>query len=202
MLAPLLKTKAHALNARGEWEEEQGNRDGANRLREEALGVDLQCIEILRRCDASVPHVKQSTVRYHLARTLNEIGYFLVNLKRGEEAMNAVEESSDLKSRGYVQAGSMAMTVGEMGQALELVGRFQEALRCNEQALEETQRLAASAHATAQGEVYVHLINRPRLLLRVGNLQQAATLANDALPHIRESRGLYSHTANSAQAEV
>src|SRR5260221_1509273 len=138
MLAPLLKTKAHALNARGEWEEEQGNRDEANRLREEALGVDLQCVEILRRCEAIVPHVKQSTVRYHLARTLNEIGYFLVNLKRGEEAMQALAESIDLKRRGYVQAGSMAMTVCAMGQALETGGQFQAALPCNAQGLEET----------------------------------------------------------------
>jgi tetratricopeptide (TPR) repeat protein len=202
MLAPLLKTKAHALNARGEWEEEQGNRDGANRLREEALGVDLQCIEMLRRCEAIVPHVKQSTVRYHLARTLNEIGYFLVNLKRGEEAMKALEESIDLKRRRYVQAGSMAMTVGEMGQALELVGRFQEALRCNEQALKETQRLAASGHTTAQGDVSVHLINRARLLLRVGNLQEAEQLVNEALPHIRDSRGVYRDRAQEVLDEI
>jgi len=202
MLAPLLKTRAHALNAQGEWEEEQGNRGEATRLREEALRVDLQCIEMLRRCEGIVPHRKQSTVRYHLARTLNEVGYFLVNLKRGEEAMKALGESIDLKRLGYAQAGSMAMTVGEMGQALELVGQFQEALRCNEQALEETQQLAASGHATAQGDVYVHLIDRARLLLRVGNLQEAERLVNDALPHIRDSRGVYRDRAQQVLKEI
>jgi tetratricopeptide (TPR) repeat protein/transcriptional regulator with XRE-family HTH domain len=202
MLAPLLKTRAHALNARGEWEEEQGNRDAATHLREEALRVDLQCVELLRRCEGIVSHIKQSTVRYHLARTLNEIGYFLVNLKRGEEAMKALGESIDLKRLGYAQAGSMAMTVGEMGQALELVGQFQEALRCNEQALEETQQLAASGHATAQGDVYVHLIDRARLLLRIGNLQEAERLVNDALPHIRDSRGVYRDRAQEVLKEI
>jgi tetratricopeptide (TPR) repeat protein len=202
MLAPLLKTRAHALNAQGEREEEQGNRDAATHLREEALRVDLQCIDTLRRCEGIVPHRKQSTVRYHLARTLNEVGYFLVNLKRGEEALKALGESIDLKRQGYAQAGSMAMTVGEMGQALELVGRFQEALRCNGQALEETQLLAASGHATAQGDVYVHLVDRARLLLRVGNLQEAERLANDALPHIRDSRGVYRDRAQAVLNEI
>ncbi len=202
MLAPLLKTRAHALNAQGEWEEEQGNRDAATRLREEALRVDLQCVEMLRRCEGIVPHRKQSTVRFHLARTLNEAGYFLVNLKRGEEAMKVLGESIDLKRLGYAQAGSMAMTVGEMGQALELVGQFQEALRCNEQALEETRQLAASGHATAQGDVYVHLIDRARLLLRIGNLQEAERLVNDALPHIRDSRGVYRDKAQEVLKEI
>ncbi len=202
MLAPLLKTRAHAFNAQGEWEEEQGNRDGVTLLREEALRVDLQCIELLRECEGMVSHVKQSTVRYHLARTLNEIGYFLVNLKRGGEAMKALGESIDLKRLGYAQAGSMAMTVGEMGQALELVGRFQEALRCNGQALEETQQLAASGHATAQGDVYVHLIDRARLLLRIGNLQEAERLVNDALTHIRDSRGVYRDRAQEVLKEI
>src|SRR5206468_8507505 len=102
------------LNAQGEWEEEHGNRDVATRLREEALRVDLQCVELLRRCEGIVPHRKQSKIRYHLARTLNEVGYFLVNLKRGEEAIKVLGESMDLKRLGYAQAGSMAMTVGEM----------------------------------------------------------------------------------------
>ncbi len=202
MLAPLLKTRAHALNAQGEREEEQGNRDTATRLKEEALRVDLQCVELLRGCEGVVPHRKQSTVRYHLARTLNEVGYFLVNLKRGEEALKALEESIDLKRQGYVQAGSMAMTVGEAGQALKLVGRFQEALRCNEQALEETQQFAASGHATAQGDVSVHLVDRARLLLRVGNLQEAERLVNDALPHIRDSRSVYRDRAQEVLKEI
>jgi tetratricopeptide (TPR) repeat protein/thymidine kinase len=202
MLAPLLKTRAHALNAQGEWEKEQGNIDAATRLREEALQVDLQCVELLRRCEGIVPDIKQSTVRYHLARTLNEVGYFLVNLKRGEEAMKALGESIDLKRLGYAQAGSMAMTVGEMGQALELAGQFQEALRCNEQALEETRRLAASGHATAQGDVYVHLVDRARLLLRIGNLQEAEQLVNDALPQIRDSRGAYRGRAQQVLKEI
>ena len=202
MAAPLLKTKAHALNAQSEREEEQGNRDEANRLREEALRVDRQCIKLLRRCEAIAQPIKQSTILYHLARTLNEVGYFLVNLRQGEEAMKALEESIHLKSQGYVQAGSLAMSVGEMGQALELVGKFQDALRCNAEALEETQRLAASGHATAQGDVYVHLMNRARLLLRVGNLAEAEQLVNDASPHVRDSRGVYRDRAQKIRDEI
>jgi tetratricopeptide (TPR) repeat protein len=202
MLAPLLKTKAHALNAQGEREEEQGHKEEACRLREEALRIDRQCIELLRTCEASVSSVKQSTVRYHLARTLNEVGYFLVNLKRGAEAMKVLEESIRLKRQGYAQAGSMAMTVGEIGQALELMGKFQEALHSNGEALEETQRLATSGHATAQGDVYVHLINRARLLLRAGNLVGAEHLVNDASPHIRDSRSVYRDRAQEVLDEI
>jgi hypothetical protein len=69
LLTFLLKTKAHALNAQGEWAEEQGQGNEAERFK--------------------------------------------------EEAMKALEESIQLKNQGYTQAGSLAMSVGEMGQALD-----------------------------------------------------------------------------------
>lgn len=202
MAVPLLNTKARALNAQSEQEEQQGHRNEANRLREEALHVAQQCIDLLRKCFEVANPAKKTRILYRLARVLNRVGYFLVNLKRGEEAVKVLEESIDIKSQGYVQAGSLAMSLSELGQAYELLGKFQDALRYNAAAMEETQRLAESGHTTAQGDVYVHLVNQARLLLRVGQLEEAERLVNEALPHIRDSRQVYRYKAQMVLEEI
>ncbi|HLJ36499.1 MAG TPA: tetratricopeptide repeat protein, partial [Ktedonobacteraceae bacterium] len=202
MAVPLLNTKAHTLNAQSEQEEQQGHRDEANRLREEALRVAQQCIDLLRKCLEVANPAKKTRILYRLARVLNRVGYFLVNLKRGEEAVKVLEESIDIKNQGYVQAGSLAMSLSELGQAYELLGKFQDALRYNAAALEETQRLAESGHTTAQGDVYVHLVNQARLLLRVGQLEEAERLVNEALPRIPDFRHVYRYKAQLVLEEI
>jgi tetratricopeptide (TPR) repeat protein len=200
--AALQSNLSYLLGTWGEHEEELGNAAESHKLRERAIAIYQECIQILRRKREAALPLERSTINYQLGRMLNDMGYYLVCLERAEEAITALEESIELKRRGFSKPGSLAMSLGELAQALGLLGRFQEALAYNQAALEDTQKLAAAGHSIAQRDIPVHQIDRARLLIRRLQLDEAKRLIDDALPQIRESRRIYRRFAQKALDEI
>lgn len=202
IFASLQSNLGYLLGTWGEHEDQQGNAMEARLLREQAVAIYRECIQLLREKRNASSHLEKSAINYQLARMLNDMGYYLVCLGRAEEAMEVLEESIELKRRGFCKPGSLAMSLGELAQALGLLGRFQEALAYNQAALEETQKLAAAGYTIAQGDIPVHQIDRARLLVRRLQLDEAERLIEEALPQIRESRRIYRVFAQGIRDEI
>jgi tetratricopeptide (TPR) repeat protein len=200
--ASLLSDQGYLLGKWGEYEAAQGHTAEATDFRERAVAVYRRCVRILREKSEGTTPLERSTLSYHLAKVLNDLGYYLVCLGRPQEAIAALQESIQLKRQGFSKPGSLAMSLGELAQALARSGHFQEALRYNLEALDEIQRLAATGHAIAREEIPVLEVDRARLLMRVGQLDEAEQLLNEASGRIRESRRAYRMFAREARDEI
>jgi len=82
------------------------------------------------------------------------------------------------------------------------LGRFQEALYFDKKALAEIQRCADTGDALSQNEVWIHLVNRGRLYLRLGGVEEAESLLREARPPIRPERRMYRMFAKQALDEI
>jgi len=200
--ASLLSDQGYLLGKWGEYEAAQGHTAEATDFRERAVAVYRRCVRILREKREGTTPLQRSTLNYHLAKVLNDLGYYLVCLGRPLEAIAALQESIQLKRQGFSKPGSLAMSLGELAQALARSGHFQEALRYNQEAREEIQRLAATGHAIAREEIPVLEVDRARLLMCVGQLDEAEQLLNEASGRIRESRRAYRMFAREARDEI
>jgi hypothetical protein len=88
-------------------------------------------------------------------------------------------------------------------EALKGLGRFQEALSFDEKALAEVQRCADSGDTASQDEVWVYHVNRGRLYLRLGRIDEAEQLLREALPsYIPGLRRTYRMFADDALGEM
>ena len=91
---------------------------------------------------------------------------------------------------------------GEKSQILAALGRFREALRFDEKAMADVQRLAEAGDRLSQEEVWVYRVNRGRLYLLMGQVVEAEQLLREALPHIHPRRRMYCMFAQDALDEI
>src|SRR5258708_6431753 len=131
------------------------------------------------------------TLAIHLARN----GQF-------EEALQVVERGIALKEQGYLDFAALAASYGEKSEILMELGRFQEALFFDEKALQEVQRLADTGHTQSREEVWIYLVNRGRLYLRLGGVEEAEKLLLKALPNIHTRRRVYRMFAKDALEDI
>lgn len=82
------------------------------------------------------------------------------------------------------------------------LGRLEEALIFDEKAMAEVQRCADSGDALSQNEVWIYRVNRGRLYLRLGKLDEAEQLLLEAKPRIHERRSVYRLFAERALIEI
>ncbi len=109
---------------------------------------------------------------------------------------------SPCKSRGMYTWADLPPLYGEKSQILMGLGRFQEALLFDEKAVAEVQRCADAGDALSQEERWIYQVNRGRLCLRLGRVDQAERLLREALPSIHARRRMYRMFAREALEEI
>lgn len=176
-------------------------------LREQAIECCHRCQDILQtHIAAENAPLASSISKKRLARSLTNLGYYLNRAGRYEEALDAINRSLALKEQGYVQPGSLAAAYGEKSQILAALGRFQEAIQCDTQAMDAIFQQARVGHASWQDDIWIYRINRGRLYLRLGQIEEAEQLLREALPHVDPQlypkRGIYSMFAHDALREI
>jgi tetratricopeptide (TPR) repeat protein len=148
--------------------------------------------------------MKHSSLQYRRAKYLTNLGYHLCLLGRYDRALEVLEESIELKKAGYAEQGSLAATLGEKAQVLMHLGHFQEALNFDQQARVELERLRESGHTFAQDERWVYDVDRACLFLRLGKVEEAEQLLQEALRpgRIADRRQEYKIKAQKAMEEI
>lgn len=66
----------------------------------------------------------------------------------------------------------------------------------------EIERCADMGYTLSQEDVWTYLVNRGRLYLRLGRIDEAERLLCEAEPHIHPRRAMYRMFANHALAEI
>jgi hypothetical protein len=89
-----------------------------------------------------------------------------------------------------------------MSQALMELGRLEEALHFDEKAMEEMQRCADSGDTFSQNELWIYRVNRGRLYLRLGRIDEAEKILQESIPHIHLRRRMYQMFAEDALDEI
>ncbi len=199
--ASLLGRKALLLGTWSEYAQEQGRQEEARTLREQAIVVYGQCIALWQECEFQAPPAKRSTLKYRRARQLNDLGYYLRKDGQVQEALEMIEQGLTLKLDGYVEPGSLATSYSEKAQCLAALGRFQEALLFDQLAVDDI-RQAATGNSVLQDDMWVYLVERASLYLRVGRRDEAETMFQEAHTHIGDDRRSHRTQAREGLAEI
>ncbi|MFL5704224.1 MAG: tetratricopeptide repeat protein [Ktedonobacteraceae bacterium] len=197
----VLQKRAMLLGRWCEYAEERGETQQARALREEAIALYRQCDLLLSSQEGTTP-LNRHLRKKRLASYVNNLGYHLNRTGQYEEALQAVERALALQEQGYAYVGALAASYGEKSQILMALGRFQEAVQFDEKALAEIQRCADAGDALSQEEIWIYRVNRGRLYLRLGRVDEAEQLLQDALPHIHARRRMYRMFAKEALEEI
>jgi len=199
--ASLLEKRALLCRRWGEYVEEQGDRERAGALQGQAIDLNRTIIALLSMNGGSSP-LERSFLNKRLARALNNLGYLLNRIGHLGEALSAMNQSIDLKERGYVEIDTLADAYGEKSQILARLGKFPEALVFDEKAYAELERLADVGHAPARKELPTYQVNRGCLYLRIGKIDEAERLLREAGERVCPGRRMYRVFAKQALDEI
>ena len=197
----VLDEQARLFAKWSEYADQQKDRQKAKELRERAIALYQEyCRHLLAEDGSSA--LRNSLNKKNLSHTLNDIGYYLNRNGRFEEALKALEQSIALGEQGYTFIGLLSTSYDEKSQALMGLGRFQEALQFHEKAWTGIQSYADKGDASASDETWMYLINRGRLYLRLGRIEEAEPLLREAPQHLRLERSMYRMFAEDALDEI
>jgi tetratricopeptide (TPR) repeat protein len=199
--ASLLGRKALLLGTWSEYAQEQRQQEQACALREQAIAVFRQCVALCCQSEEQASPAKRSTLKYRRARHLNDLGYYVRKHGRFQEALEVIEESLALKMGGYVEPGSLATSYSEKAQCLAALGRFQEAFHFDQLAVDDI-RQAAEGNSALADDMWIYLVERGSLYLRVGRIDEAGTLFGQASSHIGDDRRSHRAQAQEGLAEI
>jgi hypothetical protein len=201
--ASLLARRADLLGAWSDYAREQKEEEQARTLREQAIALYYQCIDLWKRVEEHSLPGKRSSYQYNQARYLNDVGYRLRQQGLLVEALAAIEQGIALEEAGYTKPGSLAIAYSEKAQILAAQGHFREALRFDEIAVEQMQQEAAApGNSTLQSEVWTLLAERGQLYLRIGKLKEAESLFEEASHHLDDNRRSYRIQSEAALEEI
>jgi len=199
--ASLLERRAWLCRRQSEYAEEQGEIEQARELREQAIAIYRQSITLLST-NEELPPLKNGFLKKRLARAFNNLGYHLNRIGQYAEALQMIERSIALKEQGYVEVDTLADAYGEKSQILASLGLFRDALHFDEKALMEVKRLARAGSTFSKEEEWIYLVNRGCLYLRLGRIEEAERLLQEALPHIPARRRIYQMFAKKSLEEI
>jgi tetratricopeptide (TPR) repeat protein len=200
--ASLLAKKAWLLGTWSDYVQEQGDAVEASQLREQTIALYQQCATLLATSEERGPTLRMSTIKKRLARIFNDLGYYLHRSGQYEQALSYLERSIALKEQGFVEPGSLAASYGEKSQVLASLGHYREALRFDQLAIEDIQAQVKTGHDLSQQDQWTYQVNRGRLYLKVGRVDEAEQLLRDALEHISERRPTYRAWAEASLKEI
>jgi tetratricopeptide (TPR) repeat protein len=184
-----------------EYLEEQGEIKRAREMREQAIVLHEQYIHWVSDREEKVSH-KNNLRKVGLAYHFTSLGYHLNRIGQHEKALQITEQAIILHEQGFGQTGVLAASYGEKSQILMELGRFQDALQFDEKAVAETRRCAEAGYGPSWEEVWIYQVNRGRLYLRLGRIDEAEKLLQEALPHIPAYRRTYRMFAKQALDEI
>src|SRR6185312_1408302 len=200
--ASLIEKRAIFFGTWCEYNEELRNRRIAAELREQAINLYRQCCNLLLSSEKQMPPLQKAFLKKRLAFSLNDLGYHLNRIGKYKEALEVVQQSIELKEKGYLQFGGLAASYGEKSQILAALGRFQEALHFDEKAVVEVQRLVDAGDSLSQEETWIYRVNRGHLYLLLGKVDEAEHLIKEALSNIHARRRMYQMFAKDALNEI
>ncbi len=191
--AELLDRRAFVLGRWGDFQDAQAKKEQehevakhtqqeAFRHRQEAVVVHQQCIEILQQCERFASPIEQSRIRFKRARLLNDLAYYQRCVGELEEARRSMEDCLKLKEAGYVVPISLAVSYDDYSQLLSQLGAFRSAKLYNDRALQIAQDQVATGSSSAPREKGMFLINRGKLCLLLGQLEEARKLFEEGIP--------------------
>jgi tetratricopeptide (TPR) repeat protein len=157
-------------------------RKDAFRLRQEAITVHQQCVELLQQQERFASPIEHSHMRFKRARQLNDLSYYQRTTGDLEAASHSMKECLKLKEAGFVIPSSLAVSYDDYGQLLGQVGNFHEALMYNDRALQIIQQLLDAGQNSTLKEKGMLLINRGKLFLLLGKLDEAKALFLEGIP--------------------
>jgi len=193
--------RAMLLAKWGDQLEEQGAMERVSPLHEEVIVLFRQCCTTVANANEGSP-IKSRLLKKRLSAYLNYLGYHLTRNGQAEEALPFLDQSITLGEQGYCNFGVLASAYGDMSQALMELSRFEEALLFDEKAMAEVQRCADSGDALSQEEVWVYRVNRGRLYLRLGRIDEAEQLLLEAETLLPPHRSVYRLFARKAIKEI
>ncbi|MGB8347653.1 MAG: tyrosine/phenylalanine carboxypeptidase domain-containing protein, partial [Ktedonobacteraceae bacterium] len=197
----ILQKHAWLMGTWCEYAEEKGEKDKARMLREQAIDLYRQCEQRLSTSKEESLFANQSSKR-QLASYLNSLSYHLNRVGQYEEALQVIERAIILQEQGYVYIGALAASYGEKSQILMELGRFQEAVLFDEKAMREILHSADAGNILSQEDVWTYRVNRGRLYLRLGRINEAEQLLQEAKSHVHPRRSMYRMFAEEAQEEI
>ncbi len=201
--AELLDRRAYVLGRWGDHQDAQSKKEqdkaSAKNLQEEAyrhwqaaVEVHQQCIDMLRRCERFSSPVEQSHIRFKRARLLNDLAYYRRCIGQLEEAKQAMGECLKLKEVGFAWTNSLAVSYGDYGQLLGQLGYYQDALTYSDRALQIVQKIIDDGDTSSLQEMGMQLIDKGKLLLLLGHLDEAKALFNKGIDLVEgTSRSVY-----------
>lgn len=199
--AALLEVSALVQAQSSDMLEDQHERERAAKTREQAISLYQECCRLLSLPQEISP-LEELFLKKRLARNLTNLGYQLDRAGRFEEALPVLEQSIMIKEQGYVEPGSLASSYGEKSQALAALGQLDEALRYDQLALDDIDRLAQAGDTVSQQERWIYLVNRACLYLRMSRVAEAEALLEEAIPNIQATRERFIMLAKRTRADI
>jgi tetratricopeptide (TPR) repeat protein len=197
----LLARRASLLAKWSDYLEEQDTLEKIPFMREEIIELYRQCCLLVSNARETSP-LKIRLMKKRSSAYLNYLGYQLTRNGQAAEALEYLERSIDLGEQGYCNFGALAAAYGDMSQAMMELGRFDKAMLLDEKAMREACRCAQSGDAPSQDEVWIYQVNRGRLYLRLGKIDEAKALLEEAVLHIQSYRSIYRLLARKSLKEI
>jgi tetratricopeptide (TPR) repeat protein len=173
----------------------------AQGLREQAITLYRQQATLISSQEEK-PLLKRSFRQRRLATCLSYLGYHLGRMRQYKEALEALEQAIALQKQGYADFGALASSYGDQSQILMELGRFREAVSSDEKAMEEIQRCIDAGDGLSQEDLSTYQVNRGRLYLRIGKIEEAEQILQASRSHIHDRRRMYRMFAKEALDEI
>jgi len=197
----VLQMQAQLLTRWCEYAEEQKDLKQARMLREQAISIYQRCDQVLSTMK-EMSLLNKNIHQRRLADCLTDLAYHFNRIGHYKDALQAIERAIALHKQGYAYIGALAASYGEKSQTLMELGRFDEALEFDEKAMAEIQRCADAGNVRSQEDVWTYRVNRGRLYVRLGRIDEAERLLLETEPHIHPRRAMYRMFAKQALAEI
>lgn len=191
----LLNMRAYVLGRWGDSQAAQGENEEAHRNRQACVDVHMQCLLYMNQYEPSVSPLPRNYMLFKRARYLNDIAFYQRSLGHLEEAKQAMRECLDIKERELTLPGSLAVSYGDYGQLLGELGHFQKALSYSNRALQIIQKMIDTGLSSFQKEKGMQLIDRGKLLHRLGRLNEARACFEEGIPLVEGTSRRYSAMA-------
>ena len=197
----LIQEQALLLSKWCDYLREQGETEQANAMREQAIALYRQCVTrfaAMKTSSSTVESIRKKALAYVLAY----LGYHLNLVGQPEEALPMIQQALDIHKQKYGLTSILADSYSEKAQALMALGRFQEALQSDELAMTEIHRWAKEGDIHSQEDIWTYQVNRGRLYVRLGRMEEAERLLLEAESRLSRSRRNYRMFAKEALDEI
>jgi tetratricopeptide (TPR) repeat protein len=184
-----------------EYLEEIGETEQARGMREQTITLYQERAALFSAQQRKSP-LKRSLSTRALASCFSYLGYHLQRIGRYEEALHVIEQAITLQEQGYANVGVLASSYSDKSQILVGLGRLQEAIIFDEKAMAEIQRCADAGDVLSQEDRWTYVVNRGRLYVRLGRVEEAEQLLLDALPRLHAGRRKYCMFAKESLDEI